>query len=126
MLRNPVMFVVHAWSGQGRTQTAALPRTRKTTLAKVLWEPRRGATWTPIASTDLVKGEVVLVEAGDVIPGDGEVIEGAALVDEAAVTGESAPMTRESGGSSSVRGGSRVLSDWIVVRITASPGDLDD
>lgn len=124
MLRNPVMFVLHAWSGQGKTQTVALPQTRKITLAKVLWEPRRGATWTPIASTDLVKGDVVFVEAGDIIPGDGEVIEGSALVDEAAVTGESAPVPRESGGdSSSVTGGSRVLSDWIVVRITANPGD---
>lgn len=124
MIRNPVTMMVHAWNGQARTRTAALRQTRRITLAKVLWEPRRGATWTPIASTDLVKGDVVLVEAGDIIPGDGEVIEGAALVNEAAATGESAPVTRKSGGdSSSVTGGSQVLSDWILVRITANPGD---
>jgi K+-transporting ATPase ATPase B chain len=124
MIRNPVMLMVHAWNGRAKTRTAALRQTRKVTLAKVLWEPRREATWTPLASTDLVKGDVVLVEAGDIIPGDGEVIEGAAPVDEATVTGESAPVTRASGGgSSSVTGGSRVLSDWIVIRITANPGD---
>ena len=69
-------------------------------------------------------GDVVLVEAGDYIPGDGEVIEGAASVDESAITGESAPVIRESGGDfSAVTGGTRVLSDWIVVRVTANPGE---
>jgi K+-transporting ATPase ATPase B chain len=110
--------------GRGKAQAAALRQTRKTTAAKKLWEPRRGAKYTPIASTDLVKGDVVLVEAGDMIPGDGEVIEGVASVNEAAVTGESAPVIRESGGDrSSVTGGTQVLSDWLVVRITANPGE---
>ncbi|HSF43936.1 MAG TPA: potassium-transporting ATPase subunit B, partial [Thermoanaerobaculia bacterium] len=110
--------------GRGKAQAAALRQTQKTTVAKKLWEPRRGATYTPIASTDLVKGDVVLVEAGDMIPGDGEVIEGVASVNEAAVTGESAPVIRESGGDrSSVTGGTQVLSDWLVVRITANPGE---
>jgi len=110
--------------GRGKAQAAALRQTRKTTLAKQLWEPRRGATFTPVASTALVKGDHVLVEAGDTIPGDGEVVEGVASVNEAAVTGESAPVIRESGGDrSSVTGGTQVLSDWLVVRITANPGE---
>ena len=74
-------------------------------------------------ATELRKGDVVLVEAGDFIPLDGEVIEGVASVDESAITGESAPVIRESGGDfSSVTGGTRVLSDWLVVRITARSG----
>ena len=75
-------------------------------------------------ASNLRRGDVVLVEAGDFIPGDGEVIEGVASVDESAITGESAPVIRESGGDfSSVTGGTRVLSDWIVVRITVDPGE---
>ena len=75
-------------------------------------------------SANLRRGDLVLVEAGDLIPGDGEVIEGIASVDESAITGESAPVIRESGGDrSAVTGGTRVLSDWIVVRITADPGE---
>ena len=110
--------------GRGKAQAAALRQTRKTTLAKQLWEPRHDATWTPVASTHLAKGDHVLVEAGDVIPGDGEVVEGVASVNEAAVTGESAPVIRESGGDrSSVTGGTQVLSDWLVIRITANPGE---
>ncbi|HVR99648.1 MAG TPA: potassium-transporting ATPase subunit KdpB, partial [Thermoanaerobaculia bacterium] len=110
--------------GRGKAQAAALRATRKTTLAKQLWEPRRDATYTPVASTDLVKDDYVLVEAGDIIPGDGEVVEGVASVNEAAVTGESAPVIRESGGDrSSVTGGTQVLSDWLIVRITANPGE---
>ena len=78
----------------------------------------------PCQADDLRKGDVVLVEAGDVIPADGEVIEGVASVDESAITGESAPVIRESGGDfSAVTGGTRVLSDWIVVRVTANPGE---
>lgn len=74
-------------------------------------------------ASDLRRGNVVLVETGDTIPADGEVIEGVASVDESAITGESAPVIRESGGDfSSVTGGTRVLSDWIVVRVTANPG----
>ncbi len=73
---------------------------------------------------DLRRGDVVLVEAGDIIPCDGEVIEGVASVNESAITGESAPVIREAGGDfSSVTGGTTVLSDWIVVRITANPGE---
>src|SRR5262245_41483773 len=110
--------------GRGKAQAAALRQTRRTTVAKKLREPRRDAPRTEVASTDLRKGDVVLVEAGDTIPGDGEVIEGAASVNEAAVTGESAPVIRESGGDrSSVTGGTQVLSDWLIVRITANPGE---
>jgi K+-transporting ATPase ATPase B chain len=110
--------------GRGKAQAAALRRTRRTTMAKRLREPRYDAARTEVASTELRKGDVVLVEAGDTIPGDGEVIEGAASVNEAAVTGESAPVIRESGGDrSSVTGGTQVLSDWLLVRITADPGE---
>ncbi len=77
-----------------------------------------------MAGSSLRKGDVVLIEAGDFVPGDGEVIEGVASVDESAITGESAPVIRESGGDfSSVTGGTRVLSDWLVVRITSNPGE---
>ncbi len=110
--------------GRGKAQAAALRRTRTTTTAKRLAEPRREAAQERVASTDLRAGDCVLVEAGDTIPGDGEVVEGVASVNEAAVTGESAPVIRESGGDrSSVTGGTAVLSDWIVVRITANPGE---
>ena len=77
-----------------------------------------------VAGSSLRKGDVVLIEAGDFVPGDGEVIEGVASVDESAITGESAPVIRESGGDfSSVTGGTRVLSDWLVVRISVNPGE---
>jgi K+-transporting ATPase ATPase B chain len=110
--------------GRGKAQAAALRKTRQTTSAKKLQEPRRDAPRSEVSSTELRKGDVVLVEAGDTIPGDGEVIEGAASVNEAAVTGESAPVIRESGGDrSSVTGGTQVLSDWLIVRITANPGE---
>ncbi len=93
--------------------------TRRTRIAKQLWEPRHDATYTPIASTDLYQGDYVLVEAGDVVPGDGEVIEGVALVNEPAVGGESTPVICERGSDhGSVAGGARVLSDWLVIRIT--------
>ena len=82
-----------------------------------------GPGWAPVPSRMLRKGDVVLVEAGDIIPGDGEIVEGVASVDESAITGESAPVIRESGGDrSAVTGGTRVLSDWLVVRISAEPG----
>ncbi len=110
--------------GRGKAQAAELRKTRKSTVAKKLAEPRHGAAHAPVPSTDLRIGDHVLVEAGDMIPGDGEVIEGAASVNEAAVTGESAPVIRESGGDrSSVTGGTQVLSDWLVVRIGANPGE---
>ena len=80
--------------------------------------------WHPIEADDLRRGDIILIEAGDVMPADGEVIEGVASVDESAITGESAPVIRESGGDfSAVTGGTRVLSDWIVVRVTANPGE---
>ncbi len=106
--------------GRGKAQAESLRRTRRETRAKRLLA---GGMETVPASS-LRKGDVVLVQAGEVIPGDGEVIEGIASVDESAVTGESAPVIRESGGDrSSVTGGTRVLSDWIKVRITANPGE---
>jgi K+-transporting ATPase ATPase B chain len=110
--------------GRGKAQAASLRQARQTTVAKKIEEPRRDINYLPLASTDLAAGDLVLVEAGDVIPGDGEIVEGAASVDESAVTGESAPVIRESGGDrSSVTGGTRVLSDWLIVRITANPGE---
>ena len=110
--------------GRSKAQAASLRGMKKTVLAKKLEQPFYGARVFPLAATSLVKGDVVLVEAGDVIPMDGQVIEGVASVDESAITGESAPVIRESGGDfSSVTGSTRVLSDWIVVKITANPGD---
>jgi len=110
--------------GRGKAQASALRGTRTTTMAKRLAEARREASHTLVPSTDLEQGDHVLVEAGDLIPGDGEVIDGVASVNEAVVTGESAPVIRESGGDrSAVTGGTKVLSDWIVVRITANPGE---
>ena len=110
--------------GRGKAQADALRKTRKDVLAKRLAKPRRDAEVAQVTSSDLRKGDFVLVEAGDVIPMDGEVVEGVASVNESAITGESAPVIRESGGDrSAVTGGTLVLSDWIVVRITTSPGE---
>ena len=110
--------------GRSKAQAASLRSLKKQTWAKLLEEPRYGAKWHPIESSELRKDDVVLVLANDVIPADGEVIEGVASVDESAITGESAPVIRESGGDfSAVTGGTRVLSDWIVMRITANPGE---
>jgi K+-transporting ATPase ATPase B chain len=110
--------------GRGKAQAASLRNARRDIRAKRLPRPERGAAFTVIAGTSLRKGDVVLVEAGDFIPADGEVIEGIASVNEAAITGESAPVIRESGGDrSSVTGGTQVLSDWLVVRVTANPGE---
>ncbi|HEX6591570.1 MAG TPA: potassium-transporting ATPase subunit KdpB [Moraxellaceae bacterium] len=110
--------------GRSKAQAASLRAAKRETLAKLLDEPRHGATWKPMPGSGLHKGQMVLVEAGDDIPGDGEVIEGMASVDESAITGESAPVIREAGGDfSSVTGGTKVLSDWLVVRITANPGE---
>ena len=110
--------------GRGKAQAAALKGLRKTVLAKKLKEPRPDAKWDSVASETLRKGDVVLVATGDIIPGDGEIVEGVASVDESAITGESAPVIRESGGDfSSVTGGTRILSDWLVVRIMANPGE---
>jgi len=110
--------------GRSKAQAASLRSLKKQTWAKKLEEPRHGAKWHPLESSELRKGAVVLVEAGDVIPADGEVIEGVASVDESAITGESAPVIRESGGDfSAVTGGTKVLSDWIVVRVSTNPGE---
>jgi len=110
--------------GRSRAQAASLRGMKKTVMAKMLQEPRYGSKWRLIEGEELRKDTVVLVEAGDFIPGDGTVIEGVASVDESAITGESAPVIRESGGDfSAVTGGTRVLSDWLVVRITTNPGE---
>ena len=111
--------------GRGKAQAAALrgARKRRRGEAAARAAVASGAS-TSAPSTQLRKGDVVLVEAGDLIPADGEVIEGVASVDESAITGESAPVIRESGGDrSAVTGGTRVLSDWLVVRVTANPGE---
>jgi K+-transporting ATPase ATPase B chain len=109
--------------GRGRAQAQALRKARRDTQAKLLSEPSYGAPYTTVASTELKEGDSVLVESGDLLPADGEVVEGIASVDESAITGESAPVIRESGGDrSAVTGGTRVLSDWLVVRVTAAPG----
>ncbi len=110
--------------GRSKAQAASLKGLKQAVQAKRLADPADHVRITRVRADQLRKGETVLVEAGDYIPGDGEVIEGAASVDESAITGESAPVIRESGGDfSSVTGGTRVLSDWIVVRITANPGE---
>ncbi|HTJ93761.1 MAG TPA: potassium-transporting ATPase subunit B, partial [Pararobbsia sp.] len=110
--------------GRGKAQAAALRAARKRVFARVLNEPRYGSASYPVPSDELVAGKVVLVEAGEMIPADGDVIEGVASVDESPITGESAPVIRESGGDfSSVTGGTRVLSDWLVIRVTANPGE---
>ncbi|MDA8171995.1 MAG: potassium-transporting ATPase subunit KdpB [Nitrospiraceae bacterium] len=110
--------------GRGKAQADALRKTRRDVIAKRLLKPKKGAEVEEVSSSRLKKGDVVLVEAGDVIPMDGEVIEGVASVNESAITGESAPVIRESGGDrSAVTGGTLVLSDWILVRITSSPGE---
>ena len=110
--------------GRGKAQADTLRKARTTTMAKRLAKPDRFSAVQEVAAPELRKGNYVLVEAGDVIPGDGDVIEGVASVDESAITGESAPVIRESGGDrSAVTGGTRVLSDWIVVQISVDPGE---
>ena len=114
--------------GRGRAQAATLRRARTETLAKRLLPGASGryertGLFELVRAPELEEGDIVLVEAGDIIPSDGEVIEGVASVNEAAITGESAPVIRESGGDrSAVTGGTQVLSDWIRVRITAASG----
>ena len=113
--------------GRGKAQADALRRTRTETLANVITQNQTGTSEVKTVETpapQLRKDDVVLVVAGEIIPGDGEIIEGIASVDESAITGESAPVIRESGGDrSAVTGGTKVLSDWIKVRITANPGE---
>ncbi|CAG0934408.1 H+-transporting ATPase [Thermoflexales bacterium] len=110
--------------GRGKAQADSLRKARRDIHAKKLAEPRPGAKVEPVSASTLRKGDMVLVEAGDFIPMDGEAVEGVASVDESAITGESAPVIRESGGDrSAVTGGTRVLSDWLIVRITSNPGE---
>src|SRR5690348_11315853 len=115
--------------GRGKAQADTLRRARTETPAKRLHvsdQPTslRDAPTEEVAAPLLHKGDLVLVEAGELIPGDGDVVEGVASVDESAITGESAPVIRESGGDrSAVTGGTRVLSDWIVVRVSSNPGE---
>ncbi len=106
--------------GRGKAQADALRRTRSETIATKLVGDKREK----VPASSLRKGDVVYVEAGEFIPGDGEIVEGIASVDESAITGESAPVIRESGGDrSAVTGGTKVLSDWIKMKITANPGE---
>jgi K+-transporting ATPase ATPase B chain len=135
----PFIFAVSAWlwftvlfanfaeamaEGRGKAQADSLRAARRDVQAKKLDAPRRGVGHRLVSASALRKDDIVLVETGEMIPGDGEVVEGIASVDESAITGESAPVIRESGGDrSSVTGGTRVLSDWLIVRITANPGE---
>jgi potassium-transporting ATPase ATP-binding subunit len=113
--------------GRGKAQAETLRRTKQETVARRLagWRPGQSDVATePVPGTQLTLGDHVLVEAGEIIPGDGDVVEGVASVDESAITGESAPVIRESGGDrSAVTGGTKVLSDRIVVKITSKPGE---
>jgi K+-transporting ATPase ATPase B chain len=110
--------------GRGKAQADTLRSARRDVLAKKLRDPKNKLDFENVTASALRKGDVVLVHAGQLIPGDGDVIDGVASVDESAVTGESAPVIRESGGDrSAVTGGTRVLSDWIIVRISTNPGE---
>jgi potassium-transporting ATPase ATP-binding subunit len=107
--------------GRGKAQADTLRKTKTETMAKQI---KNGKKYETVPAAQLRRGDVVMVELGDIIPGDGDVIEGIASVDESAITGESAPVIRESGGDrSAVTGGTKVLSDWIKVRITSNPGE---
>jgi potassium-transporting ATPase ATP-binding subunit len=109
--------------GRGKAQAASLRKSRRDAPAKRLRQPHHGSEFEMVVSTLLRCGDAFLAESGDMIACDGEVIEGIASVDESAITGESAPVIRESGGDrSAVTGGTRVLSDWLVIRVTAEPG----
>jgi len=109
--------------GRSKAQAASLKSARKDTIAKKLARPERDCASTPTPSSHLRKGDVVLVEQGDLVPGDGEVIVGAASINESAITGESAPVIRAAGSDfNTVTGGTMVLSDWIIVRVGVNPG----
>ncbi|HEY0800677.1 MAG TPA: potassium-transporting ATPase subunit KdpB [Steroidobacteraceae bacterium] len=110
--------------GRSKAQAASLRGLKQSVSAKKMKIPKRGADWVLAAAPSLRKGDVFLVEAGDVIAADGIVVDGVASVDESAITGESAPVVRESGGDfSAVTGGTRVLSDWLIVRVAVNPGE---
>ena len=110
--------------GRGRARAESLRRTRTDLTAKLLVNPKDRAKYKPTPASDLRVGSHVLVETNDLIPSDGEIVEGVASVNESAITGESAPVIREAGGDrSAVTGGTMVVSDWLVIRITADPGN---
>lgn len=114
-------FAESVAEGRGKAQAASLKKTQKDTKARLLMED---GTEKVVLSSELKKGDVVMVSAGEIIPGDGEVIEGIASVDESAITGESAPVVRESGGDfCSVTGGTTIVSDWLKIRITSDAGN---
>ncbi len=110
--------------GRSKAQAASLREAKRDVLAKKLVDPARHDAFELINASSLRKGDLVVIQAGDTIPADGEVIDGVAAVDESAITGESAPVIRESGGDfTAVTGGTRVLSDWIVARVSVNPGE---
>jgi K+-transporting ATPase ATPase B chain len=110
--------------GRSSAQAASLRGLKQSISAKKLTAPRFGSRWDSVRASDLRRGDHFLAEVGDVMPADGEVVEGIASVDESAITGESAPVVREAGGDfSAVTGGTRVLSDWLVVRVAVNPGE---
>jgi K+-transporting ATPase ATPase B chain len=110
--------------GRSKAQAASLRGLKQSISAKKLKLAKYGSDWTATPAPDLRKGDLFLVEAGDVVPADGVVVDGVASVDESAITGESAPVVRESGGDfSAVTGGTRVLSDWLIVRVAVNPGE---
>ena len=110
--------------GRGKAQADTLRKARRDTPARKLAEARHDAKAQSVSATTLKKGDIILAQAGDIIAADGEVMEGIASVDESAITGESAPVIRESGGDrSSVTGGTRVLSDWLIIRVACNPGE---
>ncbi len=114
-------FAESVAEGRGKAQAASLKKTQKDTQARRIADD---GTETMVLSSELCKGDIVVVYAGEIIPGDGEVIEGVASVDESAITGESAPVVRESGGDfCSVTGGTTVVSDWLKIQITSDPGN---
>lgn len=110
--------------GRGKAQAESLRKTRRDSMAKLLSSPNKDAKYSLVHGAQLRPNDIVLIEAGDYIPSDGCIIEGVATVNESAITGESAPVIRESGGDrSSVTGGTQVISDWLIIRITAAPGE---
>jgi K+-transporting ATPase ATPase B chain len=117
-------FAEAAAEGRGKAQADSLRKSRKDTPARRLSAPKRDAKAEMTSASQLANGDLLLVEANEVIPSDGTVVEGVASVDESAITGESAPVIRESGGDrSSVTGGTRVLSDYLIIQVTAKPGE---
>lgn len=110
--------------GRGKAQADTLRKSRQEVKAKKLKDAKKESKVTEVLSGDLRKGDLVLVEAGDFVPSDGEAVLGVAMVDESAITGESAPVVRESGGDrSAVTGGTRVISDWLIVKVSSNPGE---